>query len=175
MNKSDCFELGYLTKPYGLDGELVAVFDVDDLTPYEDLKMVFVDIKDNLVPYEVEWLEFMDKKIIIKLDGIDTVEQANLLKGKTLYLPLSQLPPLEEGQFYYHDIIGYQVHDETKGILGKIKLVYTLQVQDLIAVDHNGVEIMIPVNDVFILRVDHQARTMYTRLPEGLVEVYLQP
>lgn len=175
MKKSDCFELGYLTKPHGLDGEIVAVFDVDDLQPYADLKAVLIEIKGNLVPFEITWIEFMDKKITIKFEGIDTVEQAAELKSKTLYLPLSQLPKLKEGQFYYHEIIGYQVHDAAEGDIGKVKVVYTMPAQDLIAVDHNGTEVMIPVNDVFILRVDHETKTLFTNLPEGLIDIYLQP
>jgi len=175
MKKSDCFELGYITKPHGLGGELSAVFDVDDLQLYAELKAVLVDIKGTLVPYEIARLEFMDKKIIIKFEGIDSIEKANELKSKTLYLPLSQLPKLKEGQFYYHEIIGYQVQDAVQGLIGKVKVVYTLPGQDLIAIDHQGVEIMTPINDDFIVRVDHVTKTIFTNLPDGLIDIYLEP
>lgn len=175
MKKSDCFELGYITKPHGLDGELVAVFDVDDLEPYADLKGVFIDMKGSLVPYEIAWLQFMDKKIVIKFEGIDSIEKANELKSKVMYLPLSRLPKLAEGQFYYHEIIGYQVQDAMQGAIGTVKVVYTMPAQDLIAVDYNGKEIMVPVNDNFIVRVDHATKTMFTNLPEGLIDIYLEP
>ncbi|WP_250630587.1 ribosome maturation factor RimM [Rhodoflexus caldus] len=175
MKKSDCFELGYITKPHGLAGELSAVFDVDDVQPYAELKAVLVDVKGTLVPYEIEWLEFMDKKITVKFEGVDSIEKANELKSKTLYLPLSQLPKLKEGQFYYHEIIGYQVQDAIQGAIGKVKVVYTMPGQDLIAIDHNGTEVMMPVNDDFIVKVDHATKTMFTNLPEGLIDIYLEP
>ncbi|MCS7020134.1 MAG: ribosome maturation factor RimM [Cytophagales bacterium] len=175
MKKSDCFELGYLTKPHGLDGEIAAVFDVDDPQAYADLKVVLIEIKGNLVPYEIAWLEFMDKKITIKFEGVDSLEKASQLKSKTLYLPLSQLPKLKEGQFYYHEIIGYQVQDAREGNVGKVKVVYTLPGQDLIAIDHNGTEVMVPINDVFIVKVDHAIQTIFTNLPEGLIDIYLHP
>ncbi|WP_448517881.1 ribosome maturation factor RimM [Rhodoflexus sp.] len=175
MKKSDCFELGYITKPHGLDGELFAVFDVDDVQPYTDLKGILVEVKGSLVPYEITWLQFMDKKITIKLEGVDTIEKANELKSKTIYLPLSQLPKLEEGQFYYHEIIGYQVQDAIQGLIGHVKLIYTMPGQDLIAIDYEGTEVMVPINDEFIVKVDHQLKTLFTNLPEGLIDIYLQP
>ncbi|MCU0451210.1 MAG: ribosome maturation factor RimM [Bernardetiaceae bacterium] len=175
MNKSECFELGYLMRPHGLAGELGAVFDVDDPNKYEELGAVLVEVKGQLVPYEIEYLEFANKKIIVKFHEIDTVEQADPLKNSKLWLPLSQLPPLGEGQFYYHEIIGYQVQDAAEGLLGTVANVYDLPAQHTLVVKYQGHEVMVPIADHIVKKVDHAARTIFVQLPDGLLAVYTSP
>jgi 16S rRNA processing protein RimM len=176
MNKNECFELGYILRPHGLSGELNVVFDVDDVSHYENIKLFYVEKKKQyLEPYKIEYLDFQPNRIIAKLDEVDDIDSAQALKGCGLYLPLNMLPPLEEGQFYYHQIIGYQVHDAHLGYIGNVIVVYTTPGQDLIAVNHNNTEILVPITDHIVLRVDNTERKVYTQLPDGLLDVYLQP
>lgn len=174
MKKQDCYELGYVTRTHGLNGEVQVFLDVDDPEIYLDLESVFLEIKGQLVPYFVEDMALHKSGAIMKFEEVDTVEAAEKLKGLPIFLPLSELPELEEGQFYFHDIIGFTVVDAEKGALGTVREVLTSSVQDLLLMDYQGAEVLIPIVDSIVVGVDHEAKQVNTQLPEGLLELYLE-
>lgn len=176
MNIDACFQLGYIVKTHGIKGQVVAFFDVDYPEDYEDLESVFLDQEGRLVPFFIDAMEPQQKgRFIIRFEDITTVEQAEKLRNTALYLPLNELPELEEGQFYFHDVIGYKVVDEQHGELGTVKDFYDMPQQQLMAMEYLNQEMLIPVMDETMLRADHQAKVLHVSLPEGLLEVYTQP
>ena len=176
MNIDACYQLGYIVRTHGIKGQVVAFFDVDYPEEYEELESVFLHISGKLVPFFIDNIEPQAKgKFIIKFEDTDTIEQAEKLKGAALYLPLETLPELDEDQFYYHDLIGYTIIDETLGELGVVKELFELPHQDLMAMEYQGAEVLIPMQDEIILRADKAAQKLYVNLPEGLVDIYTQP
>jgi 16S rRNA processing protein RimM len=173
MNIENCFQLGYISKTHGVQGEVTFVLDVDNPEEYDNLESVFLEINNKLVPFFVTHFQLQREKAIVKLEDVNNFENADKLVGCALYLPLTQLPELEEDQFYYHDIISYQIIDENKGALGTIANVYELPHQDLIAMTYQNKEVLIPITDEFITKVDHQKKELHVDLPEGLLEIYL--
>ncbi|GAB4336065.1 MAG: ribosome maturation factor RimM [Flammeovirgaceae bacterium] len=173
MKKEDCFELGIISKTHGLDGEIIVSFDVDDVGAYADLESFFVEIKGQLVPYMIEYLHPHKEKIIAKLEEIDSLEDAQKVLGKNLYLPLSFLPKLQENQYYYHEIIGYTVEDENLGRLGIIESYFTETSQPLLGMKYQGKEVLIPVNDNIVKKPNHNKKTLSVNLPDGLLDVYM--
>jgi 16S rRNA processing protein RimM len=172
MSKDECYELGYIVKPLGLKGEMAVVLDVDIPEDYEDLETIFVEINGSLVPYIVEALKVNGSKISLVLEEINSVEKAEKLRTKKLYLPLEELPTLEEGEYYLHELVGYQVIDKQHGQIGEVSLIYNLPAQDLLAVMHKGVEVMIPMNEAIVKEINHETKTINTDLPDGLLEIY---
>lgn len=174
MLKDACYQLGHISKLHGLSGEVTAFFDVDYPEEYENLESVFVEINNKLVPFFIESLDITPKKVILKFEDVDTLEAAGELSGKALYLPLSALPPLSGKAFYYHEIIGFTVIDAAFGEVGPIKEVVTNSSQDLIVCEHQGREILIPVSDEFIERLEREEKQLHLALPEGLIQLYLE-
>lgn len=176
MNIDDCFQLGYIVKTHGTKGQVVAFFDVDYPEDYEDLESVFLEQKGRLIPFFIALMEPVQKgRFIIKFEDINTIEQAETLRNTAIYLPLDELPELEEDQFYFHEVIGYQVIDQNHGPLGIVKDFYDMPQQQLMAMDYMGQEMLVPVMDEIVLRADHAAKQLHVKLPEGLLEVYTQP
>ncbi|MBA4853352.1 ribosome maturation factor RimM [Emticicia sp. BO119] len=174
MTRDDCYLLGKITKTHGLKGELAIWLDVDYPEDYEELDSVLLEIKGELVPHFVEEIQIRPNKSIIKFEDIDTIEEAQKIVNCDIYLPEDNLPELEEDdQFYYHEIIGFVIIDEVKGKLGKVLAVYTSDRQDLIAMQYEGKEVLIPIDDDIVKTVDRKKKELYTNLPEGLLEVYL--
>jgi 16S rRNA processing protein RimM len=173
MTKEDCYELGYIAKPIGLKGDVAIVLDVDFPEDYEDLEAVLIEIDGELIPFVVEKISFRGNKIVLKLEEIKTVEEAEKLRSQKLYLPLIALPPLEKGQYYLHELVGYQIDDIHLGNIGEVKLIYNLPAQDLLAVIYKDVEVMIPINDSILLDVNHEMKSIKTNLPDGLLEIYV--
>ena len=83
------------------------------------------------------------------------------------------LPQLEGNQFYYHEIIGFKVQDIYFGEVGTITGVNDNTAQALFEIDHNGKEVLIPINDDFIKKVDRSTKTVTLDTPEGLINIYL--
>ncbi len=176
MNIDACYQLGYIVRTHGIKGQVIAFFDVDYPEDYEELESVFLLISGKLVPFFIQTIDLQAKgRFLIKFEDTDTIEHAEKLKGISLYLPLESLPELEEDQFYYHDLIGYTIMDENLGKLGVVRELFELPHQDLMAMDYQGAEVLIPMQDEIILRADKATQTLYVNLPEGLVEVYTQP
>lgn len=176
MNIDDCFQLGYIVKTHGTKGQVVAFFDVDYPEDYEDLESVFLEQKGRLVPFFIALMEPVQKgRFIIRFEDINTIEQAETLRNTAIYLPLDELPELEEDQFYFHEVIGYQVVDQNHGPLGTVKDFYDMPQQQLMAMEYQNQEMLVPVMDEIVLRADHEAKQLHVKLPEGLLEVYTQP
>lgn len=175
MRVDDCYQLGYVSKTHGLHGELGIVLDVDFPETYDDLESVFVAASgsETLIPFFVEHIAIRQNKALIKFEDIDTIEQAETLLKASLYLPLESLPPLADDQFYYHDIIGFTVEDEAQGTLGIVQDVYESTGQDMIVMLYQDKEVLVPINDDIVPRVDKVQSIVHVSLPEGLLDVYL--
>ncbi|MBT0809788.1 16S rRNA processing protein RimM [Litoribacter ruber] len=175
MNKDNCFQIGYISKVHGLHGEVTVKLDVDDPSQYEDLGHVFLEQKGRLVPYFLEHFVYQTGgKVLAKFEEYDDVNAAGTLVGAGIFLPLNVLPELEDDQYYYHELIGFTVIDENHGELGEIKVLYDLQTQDLIGLDYKGKEVLIPIQDGIITKVDKAEKKVYCHLPEGLLDIYLE-
>ncbi|RPD50219.1 16S rRNA processing protein RimM [Hymenobacter sediminis] len=179
MTFDDCYELGSVVKPHGLKGFVVAAFDVDNLDEYRKLKSVWVELPTalgKLTEFTVEKLQPQsNERALVKFKGIDRIEEAEPLRNAKLWRPLTELPDLQDDQFYFHDVIGYTVVDEQLGELGTVETFYELPQQDVLSMRYKGQEILIPVANELILHADQSARKLHVNLPEGLLEVYLTP
>ncbi len=172
MNFESCYQLGYVLKTHGLKGELVLVIDADDPQEYSEMESVFVEINKKLVPFFIDRIQLNGSKAIIKFEEIDSIENAKELKGSRIFLPLDVLPELKDG-YYFHELIGFKVIDSKDGELGLISGVFDSGSQDLIAMQYQEKEVLIPLTDEVVTKVDKPAKTIYTTLPDGLLDIYL--
>ena len=174
MQKDNCFYLGKIVKKYSFKGELLIKLDTDEPELYENLESVFVELRNNLVPFFIESCQLHKSELLrIKFEDVDTEEDANTLLKSDLYLPLEFLPKLEDDKFYFHEIIGFRVEDKSFGYVGEVKSVNDSTAQALFEIDRNGIEILIPMNDEFISKVDKDNKTIFVETPEGLIDLYL--
>jgi 16S rRNA processing protein RimM len=174
VTQDNCYLLGYIVRTHGTSGNVVVFLDVDYPDDYADLDSVYVEIRGELVPYFIANFNLQKQSnAIVSFEDVDTIEKAQALVGSSLYLSLDELDELGEEEFYYHEIKGYTVVDETKGELGIVKEVYSLNGQDLVSMDYLGNEVLIPTAADIVLRADKENRKLIVNLPEGLLEVYL--
>jgi 16S rRNA processing protein RimM len=175
MNKDKCFQLGYISKVHGLQGEVMAVLDVDYPEDYEDLEHLFLEQKSRLIPLFIEDFVLQpNSKALIKFEDVESADQAGTLVGSALFLPLTELTELQEDQYYFHELIGFEVFDEALGAIGTVQVIYDMETQDLLGVDHKGKEVLIPIQEPLVQKVDKAAKKVYCRLPEGLLDIYLE-
>ena len=175
MKKEDCFYLGKIVKKYSFKGELLAKLDTDEPELYENIDAVFMDLRGNLVPFFIESAQLHKSDLLrLKFEDVETEADADALIKSELYLPLDLLPKLEGDKFYFHEVIGFTVKDQNFGEVGIIKAINDSTAQALFIIDRNGTEILIPMNDEFIVKVDKPNKTIEVNTPEGLIDLYLE-
>lgn len=104
------------------------------------------------------------------LEGIDTIEQAQGLRGQTLYIASADLPPTAENEFYYFQVVGLTVETTDGQILGRIDEVFFNGANDVWVVRDGRKEILIPVIDDVVRRIDYDSgRALIEAIP-GLLD-----
>ena len=173
MTKEECFYLGRVAKTHGIKGEVTIRLDVDDPSQYRGMKFFLLEINKVLTPFFVEKVSCSGDKFYVTIQDIKTVEAASALTGKEVYLPLEMLPKLSGKQFYYHEVKGFTLIDEVHGELGPIADVLEYPTQAILQVFKDKKEILIPILDQVIQKVDRKAKKLYVKAPEGLIDMYL--
>ena len=175
MRKEDCYLLGKITRRHGLAGNVILKLDTDQPELYNKLESIFVEINGLLVPFFIaksSWSKLDALNIAFKNSTEALVDQS---LGKDVYLPLSSLPKLTGKQFYYHEIIGYNILDENDNDCGVIRSVNDQTAQVYFITNLDGKEVVIPMIKDWIIEVDREERTIKMQIPEGLIDVFLVP
>lgn len=175
MTKDECFYLGKIVTKYSFKGELLIKLDTDEPESYLTTESILVEQNQKLIPFFIEASSLHKSTLLrVQLEDVNSEEAADELIGLSVFLPLKELPDLADDQFYYHEIIGFTAFDEKFGEIGSITGVNDSTPQALFEIQHpNGKEILIPVNDSFIQKIDKPNRSFYFQTPEGLIEMYL--
>jgi 16S rRNA processing protein RimM len=174
MDKKDFYFLGKIIKTSGYNGSLVFFFDVDDVAYYQNLEAVFVELNNQLVPFAIENLQYKTgNTFYVQIEDINSFDQAKMLVGCELYLPLKFLPELKGNQFYFHEVIGFIVSDKQHGKIGIITGIMDQTSQPVFVIKNQEQEIMIPASDEIIVKVDRKNKCIEVNAPEGLIEIYL--
>lgn len=174
MKKEDCFYLGKIVKKYSFKGELLVKLDTDEPELYEFLESMLIDLRGSLVPFFVESSQLHKSELLrVKFEDVNSEGDADSLLKSDIYLPLSFLPKLEDDKFYFHEIIGFTVEDVNFGTVGIVKSINDTTSQALFEIDRDGTEILIPMNDAFIKKVDKKNKIITVDTPDGLIGLYL--
>ncbi|HIP86613.1 MAG TPA: 16S rRNA processing protein RimM, partial [Aquifex sp.] len=133
------------------DGKLkIKIFAPQKL--WEGLKKVFLKRKrGDYVPFEVQHLEVRGRKAYLKLKGLDSEEEALKAVGAYIYYPKEELPQPKAGEYYYFQLIGVKVVDQTGKNLGKVQYIHDGGMYSMLVLDD---ERIIPFTKNFVLGVD---------------------
>ena len=173
MRKEECFYLGKIAKKFSFKGEVLIYLDTDEPELYENMESVFVELNKNLVPFFIEESSLHKNDFLrVKFEDVATEADADAIMGCELYLPLSFLPQLKGNKFYYHEVIGFEVEDQRLGIVGKIVSINDSTAQPLFEVLNGEVEMLIPMIDQFLVKIDRENKKVVMNLPDGLIEMY---
>ena len=175
MLKSDCFYLGKIVSKYSFKGEVLIKLDTDEPEAYENLESVFVSLGNNLVPFFIKKSQLHKSTLLrVRFEEIADESDADRIMGSEIYLPLTLLPKLTGNKFYFHEVIGFTLLDSIHGDIGIIESVNDTTSQALFEVKKDGKELLIPINDEIITKVDREHQTIHVTTPLGLVELYLE-
>ncbi len=175
MRKENCFLLGHISRKHGYKGEVIAALDTDRASDYENLESVFLEIQGELIPFFIESLARNSKgHFILQFEEIEDGDAASKFIGREIYLPIEVLPPLEGKKFYFHEVIDFEMIDQTLGSIGTCINVLDNASQNIFLIKHSSdKEILIPAVDEFILEIKRTEKQILLDCPVGLVELYL--
>lgn len=171
---NDYFYLGKVVKLHGYGGKVSIFLDTDEPKEYAEIKMIFINIGGNLVPYFINEISILNNKAIIDFVDVDDIEKAEGLINKEIYMPVSMLPELSGNKFYYHEVKDMMVIDDNFGELGQICNVLEYPNQAVLQVYYDNKEVLIPISDDIILNVDRKQNRMTIKAPDGLLDIYLK-
>ena len=174
LEKDQYFCLGRIIKTSGYRGKLVFLLETGDPTAYDHLDMVFIDIENSLVPWFIQSFDLINDQAIVKLEDIDTLEIARAFVKRDIYLPIDKLKSLKGNKFYFHEVIGYKVLDINYGEIGKVAEILDRPEQEIIRILFNEKEILVPLSDEMISKVDKKNKILYLQTPPGLIDLYLE-
>ncbi|WP_345949460.1 ribosome maturation factor RimM [Mucilaginibacter sp. PAMB04274] len=175
MKAEDYFRIGTVLKTRGLKGELQLYTDFAGLQDI-DFNAVFLDVAGKLVPYFVSSIKYPQANTAyLYLEEVDHIDKATPLVKKDVYLPNKLKPEKSEDDFTLMDLQGFIAIDETHGELGEITEVIEYPQQVIASVHYQNREVLFPLNTDFIKGIDLEGGEVYLDLPEGLLDVYLNP
>ena len=164
------FEIGQIVNTSGLKGILKIKPFTDDIKKFSNLKTIYIKTKKGLTEFKIEQVRYVKNMVMLKLAGIDTVEEAE--KYRNLYIKVlrDQEEELEEGSYYVVDILGCKVNTDANQELGKIVDVFQTGSNDVYVVkDEQGKQILLPAIKEVIKNVDVKNKIITVHLLEGLV------
>lgn len=156
--------VGKICNTHGVRGNI-------KLIPWTDFPEVFENIDYITVEnirYDIKDVKYQKSNIILKLQGIDTVEEAEKLRDLTAYCEETQLEELPEDTYYIADLIGCDVY-EGENLLGKVADVFSAGGADLYEIKGKGAPIYLPAIKENVLSVDIKNKIIKVKLPEGLI------
>jgi 16S rRNA processing protein RimM len=167
------FNIGKLVATFGVSGQIILEHALGKKTSLKGLQVIMVEVKkDDLVPYFVKETKIKnDKEVFIALEDVDTKEKAKRLVPRPVWL--------KESDFHKYvaksstiSLLGYTIFDNDKQ-LSEIVEVIEQPHQVLAKMIYLSKEMLIPINEAFIISIDNKNKKVILNLPEGLLDIYL--
>ena len=167
------FKIGKLVTVVGLQGELLLKHTLGKKTSLKGLQAIFIeDKKDSFLPWFIESAKIKgEEETYIKLDGIDTREAAAKLAQKEVWLTEADFKKFA-AKSAPASLLGYTIINDSESI-GEILEVIEQPHQVLCRLEIKTKEVLIPLNESTLQKIDHKKKQVMVQLPEGLLDIYL--
>ena len=165
------FEIGQIVNTSGLKGVIKVNPFTDDVTKFEYFKKILVEKKNQLIEYEIEEVRYQKNQVLLKLKGVDKVEDAEKLRNCLIKVHRDDEPDLPEDTYYIVDLIGLEVFTEENELLGTVKDIFPLPGarHDVYVVQNGDKEILLPGKKEVIKQIDLKSHKIIVHLIDGLI------
>ena len=167
----DLFQVGIITSTHGVKGEVKVYPTTDDVKRFKKLKDIILDTGKEYVALELESVKFFKQMVILKFKGIDSVNDVEKFRQKSLYVTRANAVRLRKDEYFIADLIGLKVIDEENKELGTLEDVMVTGANDVYVISLlNGKELLLPAIKQCILNVDMENQCMQVHVLDGLIE-----
>ena len=164
------FEIGQIVNTNGLKGVIKVKPFTDDIKEFENFESIYIQKKNELIEFKIEKVTYVKQMVLLKLKGIDDINEAE--KYRNLYLKVERdvLPKLPQDSYYIVDLQGCDVVTEEGESLGKVDDVFSTGSNDVYVVKNElGKQILLPAIKDVIKTVDIPNKKIIVKLMEGLI------
>ena len=164
-------EIGQIVNTFGIKGEVKVKPFTDDIKRFDKLKKINIEQKNSKKEYEIENIKYHKDMVILKLKGIDQIEQAELLRNSYLKINRNEEEPLEENTYYIVDLLGLSVYTEEDVLLGILDDIYNTGSNDIYVVkDSLGKQTLLPAIQDVIKEIDIENQKIIVHVMKGLLD-----
>lgn len=164
------FQVGIITSPHGVRGEVKVYPTTDDPRRFKRLKEVVLDTGKGDVLLEIESVKFLKKLVVVKFKGLDGPEDAEKYRQKSLYVTRENAVRLGRDEYFIADLMGLRVLDEDGEEIGVLREVLETGANDVYIIDmKDGRELLLPAIKECVLSVDVEAGKMRIHILDGLI------
>ncbi len=168
----DLFQVGVISNTHGIRGEVKVFPTTDDVKRFRKLKTVLLQADTQNREMKIESVRFFKQFVILKFQGIDDMDAALLLKGKSLLVARKDAVRLSRDEYFIADLIGLEVFDESGERLGVITDVLQTGANDVYAVGMtDGRELLLPAIKECILKIDMEKHLVRVHVMDGLMDL----
>lgn len=165
--KNDILELGRIVNTHGIKGEIKIQPWCDDPEIFDSLEYLYI----NSEKYKIIQTRPHKNCVITKLDGVDNIDSAEMLRNRIVTVEREMLGELPEGTYYIADIEGLEVKTADGRVLGKIKEIIKTGSNDVYVIDNDTKKpYLIPVIDQVVKEVNIDGGYVLIELMEGLID-----
>jgi len=157
--------IGYISRPHSYKGEIQLTLERKIVSLKRD-DFLFIKLQGQYIPYKIENLKGKSEEPVLKLQFVDTYEQAQEIAASEVYTDSEVLPEESELSF-----IGFELIDKHIGTIGKVEDVQELPQQIMLLVDYNGDIKYIPLAEDFIDHISQENKEIWVSLPSGILEI----
>lgn len=169
----DLVTIAVIVRPHGIKGELVADLTTDFPDRFANLESVYLQMPSGQIkPISLEDFWFHQHRIVLKLEGCDTRNDAELLRNTKVQIPFDKIVELPEGNYYEFDLIGCKVLLPDGKELGSVQeLMPTGAVPVLVVSGDNKSEYLIPFAEDICVEINTIEKLIRINPPEGLLDL----
>jgi 16S rRNA processing protein RimM len=161
--------VGLLRRPHGLRGEILMEVYTDFPQRLKVGTRLYVGEK--RLPMTIASLRGHNDGLLVRFSGLENAEQAGKYRTNMVFVRADDRPPLPEGEFYHHQVMGLRVVDESGEELGSLVDILATGANEVYIVKRpDGRELLLPAIEGVILKIDPQAGLVQVRLLPGLDE-----
>ena len=166
----DYLAVGKIVNTHGIRGELRVIPMTSDISRFDYLLYTWIRVDGKLKEYRVSKVRYHKQFVLVKLQGFDSMTDAEALKGCELLVDRQNARPLEEDEYFICDLIGMKVYEEDR-LLGELTEVLETGSNDVYVVTgEDKKEILVPALKQVVTLVDLKNKSMQVKLPEGLLD-----
>lgn len=163
-------EIGQIVNTNGLKGMVKVNPFTDDMTRFEELEDLYIQYKGNLKKVKIEQVRYQKNQVLLKLEGINSIEEAENYRNCYLKIHRKDARNLEEDMYFIADLIGLEVYTNQNELLGKLDDVFSTGSNDVYVVkDQNGKQILLPAIKEVIKQIDLKNKKITVELINGLL------
>ena len=163
---------GKISKVHGLAGEVKFLPHSRQLDNISTLERIFIYKNPGEPPTEliITKSRIHKNSAIIRIEGIDSIEDAEQLVGTTVYVETEDLNELDEGEYYWFDLIGLETYTDDGQFIGTVESLIDRSMQSLLVVKNENKEHLIPLTEPIVKEIDLENSKIVITPIEGLLE-----